>query len=250
MKWLERITKIKNLITNGKTKPSMNLGKKILVIAAHPDDEILGCGGSMIKLKKKNNNIYTVFLSNGVSSRDLKNKKKEIIKRKKAAIKCNKFIKSKIINFFDYPDNKFDSVPFLNIVKDLEKIIKKYKPDTIFTHSDADLNIDHRLTLKAVVTACRPYAFEFIKTILSFEIPSSTEANFLKKQKKFQPNYFIDISKTLKKKIKAVKIYKDELRIFPHPRSIRYIKSLSEVRGGSAGVESAEAFEVIRHVEK
>ena len=210
----------------------------------------MGCGGSIIKLKKKNSNIYTVFLSNGVSSRNLKNKNNEIIKRKNAAIKCNKFIKSKIINFFDYPDNKFDSVPFLNIVKDLEKIIKKYKPETIFTHSDADLNIDHRLTLRAVITACRPYSFKFIKTILSFEVPSSTESNFLKKQKKFQPNYFIDISSTLKKKLKAIKIYKDELRIFPHPRSIKYIKSLSEVRGGTAGVKSAEAFEVIRHVEK
>ena len=229
---------------------SINLGKKILVVAAHPDDEILGCGGSIIKLKKKNRNIKTVILRNVYTSRNLKNKNNEIIKRKNAAIKCNKFIKSKIINFFDYPDNKFDSVPFLNIVKDLEKIIKKYKPETIFTHSDADLNIDHRLTLRAVITACRPYSFKFIKTILSFEVPSSTESNFLKKQKKFQPNYFIDISSTLKKKLKAIKIYKDELRIFPHPRSIKYIKSLSEVRGGTAGVKSAEAFEVIRHVEK
>jgi LmbE family N-acetylglucosaminyl deacetylase len=227
----------------------MNLGKKILVVAAHPDDEILGCGGSIIKLQKKNKSIYTVFLSNGVSSRNLKNKNKEILRRKSAAIKCNKYIKSKIIDFFDYPDNKFDTVPFLNIVKDLEKVIEKHKPDCIFTHSDSDLNIDHKITLAAVVTACRPYAYKFIKTILSFEVPSSTESNFLKKHKKFQPNYFIDISNTIKKKIKAIKIYKDELRKFPHPRSIKYIKSLSEVRGGSAGVKSAEAFEVVRHVE-
>ena len=224
--------------------------KKVLVIAAHPDDEILGCGGTLSKLNKSGYKVNVIFMSDGVSSRNFINSqslKKQIINRQNSALLANKIIGSKIIKFFDYPDNQFDKIPLLKIIKELERIIFKIKPNIIFTHSNSDLNIDHEIISRAVVTACRPYANFFLRTLLSFEIPSSTDFNFFNKENKFKPNFFVDISKTLKFKINALKKYSSEIRKYPHPLSLNHIKNLSKVRGSNIGVDSAEAFELLIH---
>jgi LmbE family N-acetylglucosaminyl deacetylase len=225
--------------------------KKILVIAAHPDDELLGCGGSLLYYRKLGYKIKVVFLSDGESSRKENNKKikKLILKRIKQAElvsrKCS-FIKP---TFGGFPDNKLDTVPLLDIVQFIEKKIQEFKPEIIFTHFENDLNIDHHLTFKAVITATRPLSKTFVKKILSFEIPSSTESNFTKNSKKiFNPNFFIDISKFVKKKSLVLKIYKSELRPWPHPRSIKAIENLSKYRGSQIGIKYAEAFIVIREL--
>ena len=218
---------------------------KILIIAAHPDDEILGCGGTISKLKELNE-INVLFMTNGVSAR--RKTKKEIIKRKNSCLNLFKYIGLPKPIFFNFPDNEMDKVPLLKIIKKIEKKIKDYKPDTIITHYSHCLNIDHRLTYEATTTACRPINNLSVKKILSFEVPSSTDWALFK-GKSFQPNYYIDISRHLKNKINFIKFYKEELRNYPHSRSISSIKSLASVRGVSCGVKYAEGFYLNRLID-
>ena len=219
--------------------------KRILVIAAHPDDEILGCGGAISKLKNENY-IEALFMTNGVSSRG--KDKHQVLRRRKACLDLFKHLTLPVPKIFDFPDNEMDKIPLLKIVKKIEQKIKDYKPDTIITHYSHCLNVDHRITYEAVITACRPVNNLSVKKILSFEIPSSTDWA-LYKGKNFQPNYFIDISKHINKKLTLIKFYKDELRNYPHSRSSYAIKSLASVRGVSCGVRYAEGFYLNRLVD-
>lgn len=217
--------------------------KKVLIIVAHPDDEILGCGATVARLIKEGNEAYTIILGEGVTSRsDYDIKELETLKQQ--CIKANNTIgiKSDTVFIYDFPDNKFDTVPLLDIVKKISKIKEEIKPNIIFTHFRNDLNIDHRITYQAVNTACRPMDNETVKIIYSFEVLSSTEWNF---PLTFSPNVFFDISKTIDKKIKAMKYYQTELRIFPHPRSIETIKSNAKTWGSKVGMRFAEAFELV-----
>jgi LmbE family N-acetylglucosaminyl deacetylase len=211
---------------------------KILIVAAHPDDEILGCGGTISKLKN-DNDIQVIFMTNGVSARG-KNID-EIKKRRKSCLNLFKYININKPIFFNFPDNKMDTIPLLKIIKKIEIIIKKFKPETIFTHYANCLNIDHRKTFEAVITACRPINKLSVKKILSFEVLSSTEWALFK-DKNFQPNYYIDITQHLKQKLEFMHFYSQELKSYPHSRSIKSIKSLSEIRGVSCGVKYAEGF--------
>ena len=219
--------------------------KNILIVAAHPDDEILGCGGTISKLQK-DNSIEVIFMTNGISSRKVNNN--QIKKRKTAYVNLFKFLSLPEPKNFGFPDNKMDTVPLLKIVKKIEKKINEFKPNIIITHYENCLNIDHRVTFEAVMTACRPLKDSCVKKILSFEIPSSTEWALFK-GKNFQPNYFIDISNHLGKKLEMIKFYKDELRPYPHSRSIKAIKSFASFRGVSVGVNYAEAFYLNRSID-
>ena len=225
--------------------------KKILVIAAHPDDELLGCGASLLYYKKLGYKIKVVFLSDGESSRDINKDKIDKfirIRQKQAELVSNKckFLKP---SFGNLPDNRLDKIPFLNIVKLVEKHILNLKPEIIFSHFENDLNIDHQLAFKAVITASRPLSKCFVKKIYCFETPSSTEFNFTRNNlKKFNPNYYIDVSKYIKKKIKFLNIYKKELRKWPHSRSLKSISNLAKYRGSEVGVKYAEAFVLIREL--
>ena len=222
--------------------------KSILVVAAHPDDEVLGCGGTIAKLSNKGFNINVVFLSDGESSREnLKNIHKLNANRRSNAKKALNILGCNSIEFLDYPDNRLDSIDLLDIVKEIEKLIDKFKPQIIFTHYMHDLNIDHQIAHKAVITASRPQPNHIVNELIFFEIPSSTEWNL---NKSFMPNYFVDISNTLTNKIKALKYYQKEMRPYPHPRSIKSIKNLSYYRGTTIGCKSAEAFIIGRKIEK
>ena len=221
--------------------------KKVLVVAAHPDDEILGCGGTIRKFTKKGAKVKILFISDGETSRKIKNEKRnqKINLRKKAAIKAASILKADKPIFLDYPDNQLDKFPLLKYVKELEKIIFKFKPDLIFTHSYSDLNIDHKITNNAVITATRPIG-KFVKTILFFEIPSSTEWNFTNDKKYFRPNLYCNINDTVKSKVEALKQYKSELRKWPHPRSLKAINLSLKKNGSVIGCNYAEAFVVGR----
>jgi LmbE family N-acetylglucosaminyl deacetylase len=160
---------------------------------------------------------------------------------------ANKLIGAKEVFTASFPDNSFDSVPLLDIVKKIEEIKQKTKPQIIFTHHFGDMNIDHQITHQAVLTATRPMQGETVKEIYSCEIPSSTEWNF-EPNKQFTPNVFFDVSKTIDKKIKALEKYKSELREYPHPRSLQHIKELAKFRGARCGLNFAEAFYLVRSV--
>ncbi len=221
---------------------------KILIVAAHPDDEILGCGGTILKFKKTHN-IEVMFMTDGVSSRsNIKSLKASKKTRINECLKVFNYLKIKKPIFNSFPDNEMDSVPFINIVRTIEKKVFSYKPDIIITHFENCLNIDHQLTFKAVVTACRPIKKSSVKKILSFEVPSSTDWT-LNNKKNFNPNYFVDISKFIKQKINALKIYKSEIRKYPHSRSLKNVKALAQVRGTSCGRNYAEAFVVSRIIQ-
>ena len=219
----------------------------MLIIAAHPDDEVLGCGGTIAKYSSKKN-IYLCILSDGESSRDSSNKKnlvKKIENRKKMALKSSTILGIKKVFFGDFPDNRFDSVDLLSIVKFIEKIINKIKPSTVFTHYENDLNIDHCLTFKASITACRPQYKKNIN-IFSYFVPSSTDWNL--KSDIFNPNWFEEISIFSSTKKKALNCYSSELRKSPHPRSLKYIESLDSINGEKIGVKKAEAFLLLRYL--
>jgi len=218
--------------------------RKVLVVAAHPDDEILGCGGTIARLINEGYEAYTLVLGEGITSRSGK-KGGKIEELKKQMEKADKLLGIKKVFSFDLPDNKFDTVPLLDIIKKIETVKSKIKPGIIFTHFRNDLNIDHKKTYEAVLTATRPMENETVKTIYSFEVLSSTEWNY---PTTFSPNVFFDISKTIDKKIEAMKCYKNEIREFPHPRSIETIKSNAKTYGSKIGLKYAEPFEMIRQV--
>jgi len=223
--------------------------QKVLVIAAHPDDETLGCGGTIARLNKEGYKITTLILGEGISSRDdvrdVKKREKDILELKEEAKRANAILGVKEVFFHDFPDNRFDIISLLDIVKVIEKIKNKIKPDIIFTHYEKDLNIDHQITYRAVITATRPLEKETVKEIYSFEIPSSTEWSY---PLSFSPNMFYDISETIDVKLRALEEYKSELREYPHPRSLEGVKLIAKYLGMKVGLNYAEAFKTVRIV--
>ncbi|EDU36135.1 N-acetylglucosaminylphosphatidylinositol deacetylase [Clostridium sporogenes ATCC 15579] len=220
----------------------------ILVIAAHPDDEILGVGGTVLKHNKDGDECFGLILGEGMTSRYNKRELADSTKVEKLhedTFKAAKIVGYKKIYMENLPDNRFDSVPLLDIIKIIEEYIENIKPDIIYTHFGGDLNIDHKITFEAVLTATRPIGNEYVKEIYAFETVSSTEWNF-SSTSNFKPNYFIDITETLDEKLKAMECYKSELRQFPHPRSNKNLKASALKWGSVISKEYAEAFEVIR----
>ena len=225
----------------------------VLVVSAHPDDEVLGCGGAIARCVDMGRSVYVLILGEGISSR-YKNRKyvknEEFNSLKKQTGQAAGILGVKKVFFSNFPDNSFDSVPILKIIKEIERVKKIVTPTTIFTHHYGDLNVDHCIVYKALLTACRPLKGESVKEIYSFEVPSSTGWSGPDKEKRFIPDRFVDISKTIEKKIEAMAYYKNELRKYPHPRSLKGMKLLAQKRGVEVGIKYAEAFETIRVVVK
>ena len=222
------------------------MSKTVLVVVAHPDDEILGCGGTMARHVKEYDNVFCLILGEGITSRGADDNK--VIELKEQAREAAKIIGSKVGFAQNFPDQMFDTIPLLKIIKAIEVVRDEIKPDIVYTHHQGDLNLDHQITFKAVLTACRPLKGETVKEIYSFEVPSSTEWNAPQSQNYFMPNVFIDISDTLDKKIESLKVYKDEIRDFPHPRSAENLRAIATRWGSIVGCQSAEAFVLIRKI--
>jgi LmbE family N-acetylglucosaminyl deacetylase len=224
--------------------------KTILVVAAHPDDEILGCGGTIARHVIAGATCHVLILGEGITSRDvIRNEdvqKNKIVELNRQAKQAACIIGVTSLEIDSFPDNRMDSVDLLNVVKRIETAIGKFKPEIIYTHHFGDLNIDHRVIARAVVTATRPIGQIRVREIYAFETPSSTEWAFTNPYEHFRPNCFVNIEKTLDKKIKALNAYLSEKRDFPHPRSSEALTSLAKVRGVQAGFEAAEAFCLIR----
>ncbi len=223
--------------------------KRVLVVVAHTDDETFGCGGFIKKLSKKKNTIGAISFTDGLGSRSNFTLKK-IEKRKEASINASKILGFNWLAQYNYPDNELDKVSLLEIVKIIEKHKKKFKPHIVLTHNFSDLNIDHRIISESTLTAFRPEPKEKLEQFITFEIPSATDFRVLKNKKNFVPNFFVNIENSLKSKIKAIKIYKDELKPYPHSRSLKGLKNLNKIRGNQCGLKYAEAFEIIRVIEK
>lgn len=224
----------------------------ILVIAAHPDDEVLGCGGTIARFTNQSWSIFSLILGEGITARDskrnIKKRRKELDCLKAQVYAANKILGVKKVFAYDFPDNRFDSVPILQIIKKIEEVKKKVLPSVVYTHHFGDLNVDHRVTYDAVMTACRPLKQESVREIYSFEVPSSTEWTGPRRDMRFVPNRFIDISDTVDRKIKALKYYRREMLPYPHPRSVQGVMLLAKNRGLEVGLKYAEAFTTIRQI--
>ena len=224
------------------------MGKKILIIVAHSDDEAIGMGGTIAKHKIKGDEVFVVSMTDGVSARN-NVKNKDVLNRLKAAKISSKMLGFKWLNSHNFSDNSMDTYPLLDIIKAIEKDKVKLKHDLVYTHSGADLNIDHKILSQVVLTVFRPQPYEKCKEIRLFEVASSTDYGVEAINGNFSPNLFIDISKTWRDKLSALKAYESEIRSSPHTRSFEGLESLAKRRGNQVGLGMAEAFQVIRKIE-
>jgi N-acetylglucosamine malate deacetylase 1 len=224
--------------------------RTILVVAAHPDDEVLGCGGTLAKFAALGFAVDVSFMSDGVTSRvdNSAAHRRQLDARKEAATRAAAILGVQNLTFGDFPDNRLDSVALLDITRSIEDLIARIKPDTVLTHHAGDLNIDHRRVHEAVVTACRPQPGHSVRTLLSFEVASSTEWQLGGSAPAFLPNWFEDITATLDRKLAALDAYESELRDWPHPRSRQAVEHMARWRGAMVGVPAAEAFMLGRQI--
>ena len=224
------------------------MNKSVLIIAAHTDDEALGCGGTIARHVAEGDDVYALFTADGVSSRPGA-KDADLINRNSAAEKARRILGIRENIYLGLPDNRLDSVPLIEIVQHLETFITKVKPNIIYTHHNGDLNVDHRITHQAVLTACRPTPNSSVESIYAFEVMSSTDWS-TSKSEPFLPNYFIEISDYIEKKNKALSAYQLEMRQKPHSRNIDHINLLALHRGYSVGCGETEAFILVRAIIK
>lgn len=224
--------------------------KSVLVIAAHPDDELLGVGGTIRKFANQGISCHAVIIGEGITSRSDKRDEadaKDLLMLKEDARNAADVVGYQTIDFCELPDNRLDGMDLLDVIKVVSKYVEKYKPDTIFTHHHGDLNIDHRIACEAVITACRPVGDYFVEKIYAFETPSSTEWNYTYEQP-FIPNVYIDVTDTVEAKVDGMRCYRSESAVFPHPRSAEALRALATLRGSNVGMEMAEAFMLLREV--
>lgn len=221
----------------------------VLVVVAHTDDETLGLGGTIVKHVENGDTVYGVSMTNGVSSRN-KRDLEEVRIRSQAANNAGKMLGLRWVEGGDFPDNAMDTVSLLSVVKVIENVKALINPTIVYTHSPADLNIDHRVVSQATLTAFRPHPNEIWQEIRAFEIASATDYGHKSITTSFYPNLYVDIKHTWDKKLAALNEYKIEMRAPPHSRSLEGLENLAKYRGNQAGICYAEAFEIIRKIER
>lgn len=230
--------------------------KRILVVVAHPDDEVLGLGGTMHRLTVQYNcTIKALILGEGITSRakerDVVLWEQELASHKANIKKAAKAIGYQSVRVCDFPDNRFDSVDLLDLIKVIEAEKNDFNPEVIFTHHGGDVNIDHQRTFEAVITSCRPMAHEDVRTIITFETMSGTEWRASSDPRHFVPNLIIEISKEdFSAKTVAIECYEFERRPFPHPRSPEALEVRAKMWGITVGCAMAEAFYIVRTIQK
>ncbi len=218
--------------------------KKILVVAAHADDEALGCGGTIARHVAEGDIVHAVFLADGISSRQGA-ASHELARRLAATEQARQVLGIATTTFFGLPDNRLDSLPLMDVIEPLEAVIRELCPQIIYTHHYGDLNVDHRIAHQAVMTACRATPESSVREIHTFEVMSSTEWSSVGLAP-FLPNLFVDISGYLAIKLRAIDAYALEMRPVPHSRSAEHMSVLARHRGYCTGEEAAEAFMVMR----
>lgn len=219
----------------------------VLVVAAHPDDEVLGCGGTIARHAAKGDRVRIVIVAEGLTSRgpalDC-----SMNALHSAARRAGDILGASEVHLEGLPDNRLDSQDRLSVTQRIEAHLAAWEPTVVYTHHVGDVNIDHQVVHHAVVTACRPQPGRSVETLLFFEVPSSTEWQTAGSGAPFQPNWFVDISESNSLKLKALEVYSGEVRAWPHPRSLEGVEALARWRGANVGVKAAEAFMLGRHL--
>ena len=221
----------------------------MLVVAAHPDDEALGCGGKIAKHSASGDEVVVLFLADGVTSREPSaDHAADLSRRHDAARSAASILGVRDVRFGDLPDNHLDTVPMLTLAQAVEAVVREVSPKVIYTHFAHDLNVDHRMAHEAVMTACRPQPGSGVETLLTFETPSSTEWRSPQSTTAFTPHWFVDITETIDTKLQALDAYAEEMRPWPHARSREAVEHLARWRGATIGRQAAEAFVLARHI--
>jgi LmbE family N-acetylglucosaminyl deacetylase len=223
--------------------------ENILVVAAHPDDEVLGCGATMALHSARGERVHVLLVGEGITSRGTAGSQNHRLSLKRlndSSKRANRILGTASLTLAGLPDNRLDSVDLLTVVQLIEKAIRDLRPTVVYTHHGGDLNIDHQIVHRAVLTACRPTPGHPVKSLLFFEVPSSTEWNYSPAVPAFSPKMFVNVSKSISKKLAALRAYGSEMRPWPHARSLKAIEHLARWRGSNVGVPAAEAFEVGR----
>jgi LmbE family N-acetylglucosaminyl deacetylase len=224
----------------------------VLVVAAHPDDEILGCGATIARHADNGDRVHILIMGEGATSRGESGEHgsfdTEIGALQNAARQAAVVLGAESPRFACFPDNRMDSLDLLDVIKVVEKTMSEIHPDIVYTHHGNDLNIDHRLTHNAVATACRPVPGASVAAFYTFETVSSTEWSTGLLDRPFNPNRYVDVEQQIDRKFAALQCYQSELRPYPHARSIEAIRALASLRGAQVGMRSAEAFMVIREL--
>ncbi|WP_281661951.1 PIG-L deacetylase family protein [Microvirgula aerodenitrificans] len=221
--------------------------RKVLVIAAHPDDEVLGAGGVIALHALWGDEVHILIVTEGCSSQYPDHP--EMVLQKKSEAKEAAAILGvppDKLHFEGLPDMRLDSVPATRINKSIETVIQSVQPSIVYTHASSDVNLDHRLVFEASLVACRPYAAPFVEAIYSYFAPSSTEWGIAP----FDANHFVDVSSVMETKINAMAAYKSEVRTAPHPRSIESLHAIFATFGSVVGCQYAEAFKLVRSVHR
>lgn len=225
---------------------------RVLVVAAHPDDEVLGCGGTIARHSDVGDQVQVLIVAEGATSRQLTRDRvkadEELSALGKAAHKAASILGAAGVELLDLPDNRLDSIDRLDLIKHIEERIDRHQSEVVYVHHAGDVNVDHRRLHEAVVTACRPTPEHTVKRLLSFEIPSSSEWQTPGSAPLFQPNWFVDISDEWPRKREALVAYASEMRPWPHARSLEALEHLARWRGAQVGVNAAEAFCLLRQV--
>ena len=231
------------------SKVEMN---RVLVVSAHPDDEVLGCGGAIARHADAGDQVQVLIVAEGATSRlqqrDRLQAGEELSALAQSAQVAGSILGAAGVELLDLPDNRLDSLDLLDLIKRIEQRIALHQPQVVYVHHAGDVNVDHRRLHEAVVTACRPTPGHPVKRLLSFEVASSTEWQPPGSASAFRPNWFVDISAQWQRKREALEVYASEMRRWPHARSIKAVEHLARWRGAQVGVEAAEAFCLLRQL--
>ncbi|MCS3710961.1 PIG-L deacetylase family protein [Salinibacter ruber] len=227
--------------------------KSILVVAAHPDDEVLGCGGTIARRVEEGHDVYIAVLGEGITSRyeDRDDADQALVESLASTSReVGEFLGAEKVYLDEFPDNRFDTVPLLKVIKSIEDLIDTVHPEVVYTQHGGDLNIDHNVVYRATLTATRPMIECPVREVYAYEVASSTEWAFQEFSPPFRPNTFVEIEDTLDRKVEAMQMYETEARSYPHPRSPKSLRAIARNWGRTAGMQAAEAFELVRSVER
>ncbi len=227
--------------------------KTALVVAAHPDDEVLGCGGTIARMADDGWAVDILILAEGLTSRapvrDAAVISQALDELGQCAQRAGQILGARSVSLESFPDNRLDSMDLLDVVKCIERHLLRSQPQRVLTHHVGDVNVDHQVIHHAIAAACRPLPDSCVREVLYFEVASSTEWRGSHSALTFTPNVFVDISRTLERKLDALRVYASEMRAFPHARSIEALEHMARWRGATVGCAAAEAFALGRRVE-
>jgi LmbE family N-acetylglucosaminyl deacetylase len=223
------------------------VSQNVLIVAAHPDDEVLGCAGVAAKHAAAGDKVFLQILAEGSASRfsNSLDALESVMALRSSAHRAAKVMGATDLELLRFPDNQMDTVPQLDVNKAVELAVDRWKPTVVYTHHAYDLNVDHRIVHEAVLTACRPLPTQTVREIYCFEVASSTEWQ-MPGPGAFTPQMHVDISAYWEIKKAALACYESEMRPWPHPRSMEGLEYLARIRGAAVGCSAAEAFMVAR----